>query len=353
MKNFTLCLINVLILFSCRKKNEGPILPDPPFEICAILPEVVPPAGFKLNRKKSVDFNGKLKEIQLLDSDIWYALGENNVGGYAEIFKTFDGGNSWIDLKLPLRENPGNMFFLNEKEGLISCFGMKGDLLKTVDGGLNWSKLTYPNLEGHMTHIQSDKSNNLYAILSGLNTNTFLIKSINKGVSWEIINDSPDLGFRLITFSFKIFEDRIYVSGKNGRIIVTDLNGKEIERIDTDVPNIWDFEIIDKNNIVMSVSGKIIKTTDGGKKWSEIYNRSARIIDFANTNEGIVILNKSYCATDVYQANDVIAYTKDGGLSWDESPEATNVMISYSDSHLLTNKGYVLLIGKNIFVLDR
>lgn len=353
MKNFALFLINVIILSSCRKKSEYPMGPNPPFENCKILPDVSPPRGFKLNSKKSVDFNGRLKEIQLIDGKVGYALGVNSAGGYAELFKTVDGGNSWVDLKLLLRENPRSMFFLNDKEGFISCFGVKGDLLKTVDGGVNWVKQTYPNLEGNMNHIQSDKHSDLYAILSGLNTNTVLIKSKDKGNSWEIINDSSELGFSLVTFSFKIFEDRIYVSGKNGVIIVTDLNGKEIEKIATNTSNIYDFEIIDKDNIVMSASGKIIKTTDGGKRWSAIYNRSARIVDFWNPNEGIMILNKSFCATDVYQANDVIAYTKDAGLTWDESAEATNVMSDYSDNQLLADKGYILLIGKNIFVLDR
>jgi len=350
MKKIILFLIGIISIFSCR---EDKFQPNQSNKNCEVKTEITAPGGFEINQINTIQFNGGLNEIQFIDENIGYILGHNNVGGYAEIFRTDNGGITWTDLKLQNRVLPSSMFFLTKNVGFISYFGLNGNLLKTTDGGLNWIKISHQGLNGMIYHIQKDNNNNLYAILSGLKTKTVLIKSIDEAESWEVINDSPELDFSLVTFSFKLLENRIYIIGNNGKIIVTDLNGSRINMIQTNLSDIWDLEIIDHNNLVVVSSDKTIKSLDGGANWIEIYSKSARILDFIDSDKGLMILNKSYCPTDVYQANDVIAYTINGGLDWNESKVATNIQANYSDNQIRKNERYIILIGNDLYELKK
>ncbi len=337
-----------LILLSACKKDDEMIQVN---ENCDFKTELSAPVGFEINEIMNIPFNGALNELQFTSENTGYVLGINNDGGYADVFKTNDGGLIWTDLGLTTRVSPINMFFLNEKVGFISHYGANGNLLKTTDGGLNWTALSYHELNGNMYHMQKDSDDHLYAILAGLASETLLIKSVDEGATWQVINNSSELGFSLVTFSFKIADDKIYISGEKGKIIVTDLGGIQTKVIETNLSNIWDVEIIDKDNIVTASSEKTIKTTDGGTNWTEIYNRSARILNFSNSDKGLMILNKSYCPTDVYQANDVIAYTENGGISWVESKEATNLKINYSGNQKRTGERYIILVHNSLYTL--
>lgn len=354
MKKKNLVLIGIILFFSCQKDNDYQ-----PNENCEFKTEISAPEGFEINLISTIQFNGGLNEIQFIDENIGFILGSSNVGGFPEIFKTNNGGITWTDLKLGNRNSSGsvrNMFFLTKEVGFISHYGLNGNLLKTTNGGLDWTEMSYQNLNGVTYHIQKDNNNNLYAILfrvDELETQTVLIKSIDEGENWQIINDSPELDISLVTFSFKLFEDKIYISGDNGKIIVTDLNGNQINVIQTDISNIRDLEIIDHNNIVVAGSKKTIKSSDGGLNWTTIYDKSARIINFTNSEKGLMLLNKSYCPGDVYQVNDVIAYTEDGGITWMESQEFTNLSWNYRDYQKRADGSYIIMLRNELFRINK
>ena len=267
MKQVIFIAISILF-FSCNKTDEFE------FEYCERIEELSAPNGLKLNRVSSIEFNGNFKELQFINDNVGYLLGQNSVGGYADVFKSIDGGKTWTNINLTLRENPINMFFLNEQIGFISYYGENGNLLKTINAGESWEKISYSELNGNLYHIQSDNSNNLYAMLSGLETQKKILKSTNEGVSWEVINQSNEIDFELVTFSFQVHEEALYISGKSGKLIITDLDGNEIKTIETNLSYIWDLDIIDLNNYVITSSEKTIKSTDGGVSWTEIYDKS-------------------------------------------------------------------------------
>ena len=66
-----------------------------------------------------------------------------------------------------------------------------------------------------------------------------------------------------------------------------------------------------------------------------------------------MILNKSYCPSDVYQSNDVIGFTDDGGINWIESSLTTNLTSNYSDGIVLTSDKNLILIKNSIYELIR
>ena len=152
----------------------------------------------------------------------------------------------------------------------------------------------------------------------------------------------------MVTFSFKIFQDKIYASAKDG-ILVIDTDGQLIKTIDIDDTPIWDLALIDEDNLVVAVSTKAIKSTDGGDTWETIYDESARIIGFDSADKGLMLLQKSTCPTDVYQVNDLIASTNNGGLNWAEAEETTtNLRIHFSNSQKMDDGIWYFMIGNEL-----
>jgi hypothetical protein len=49
------------------------------------------PSGYELTEIGAIDFNGSIKDFQFVNDRIGFALLSNNVGGYAEVFKTPTG----------------------------------------------------------------------------------------------------------------------------------------------------------------------------------------------------------------------------------------------------------------------
>jgi photosystem II stability/assembly factor-like uncharacterized protein len=350
----------ILLTFLSSKKNQEPLV-----ENCRVKPEIKAPSGFTLRQVVIPDFIGSFKEIQFVDDNIGYILGTKNAGGYAEIFKTENGGNSWTNLQIGKVVFPINMVFKNKDLGFISIQDVSGCpppnclnnciIVKTENGGKSWQEVEYPNLKGILYHIQFDELGNLYATLQLYQnsiSNTKLMKSTDEGKSWDVLYASSDLGFTLTSFSFSLYKDKIFISGNNGKLIKINTKGDLLNEIETKQSYFWDVKIIDENNIVVVVNERVIKTIDGGKSWKNIYGRSARIINFTSSEIGMIIFNNSYCEnTDVYQANDVFAITNDGGTQWIKSDETTNLMTRFSDSCAMSDGRIYVLFDKKLIEL--
>ena len=332
---------------ACQPDDEEVMYPINRY--CTFKTDISAPQGFVISRIDSIDLDGALDELQMIDQQQGYLLGHSNFGGYVRVFKTVNGGQTWNDLLVNEEVKPINLFFLNAEVGIVSYYGNNGDILKTTDGGANWEPLSFPELNGNMYHIQQDSEGKLYAMLKGLDTKAVIIKSTDQGQSWQTLY-SEALDFRLVTFSFRIKGKRIFVSGEGGTLVTIDLNGNLIKTIATEQSYFWDVEVIDENNIVV-VADQTIKTTDGGESWRVIYDGSARMVDFTTSKTGIMLLNKSYCPSDVYQANDVVAVTRDGGVTWTESEESTNLMASMVGGQRMSDGRYLLAIGNEVLEL--
>ncbi|NOU59957.1 WD40/YVTN/BNR-like repeat-containing protein [Marinifilum caeruleilacunae] len=354
MKKALMLLLGAPLFFSCQNDEIEPApeehLHD---ENCQYKTEMTAPQGFTIEEKSSIEMNGSLKEIQFLNEDVAYILGSNNYGGHADVFKSEDGGKTWSDLNLQLRRSPENMFFLNKEIGFVST-NDKGKLLKTIDGGLNWTEIHYENINGMLHRIQKDHENNLYAISRISDAHSVLIKSTDEGNTWNIINESYDFGATYSTFSFKILEDKIYVSGKHGKLIVTDLDGDLLKVIETDLSDFLDVEIIDHDHIIVSHGNKTYQSADGGLNWTSLEANYKRLLDFTNKDTGLVLLNKASCPVADYPLDqDVIAFTTDGGHSWEESQEFTNLIVNYVDCFKMNDSRYFLLVEQKLYELQK
>jgi photosystem II stability/assembly factor-like uncharacterized protein len=355
MNKIFLTVLTIIVLISCEKYITSIEEFD---EVCDYKIDILTPFGYDLNTIGEIDFNGSVQSFQFVNEQTGYAMLSNNVGSYVEVFKTTDGGDTWTNLNIGIDQHPIGMIFKDENVGIITVHDVTGCpppncqnksvILKTGDGGISWVEKQIEELKGILHHPQFDSIGNLYALLT-LDNESTLMKSTDNGETWESFFSSSELGFELVTFSYKIFEDNFYISGKDGKILVVGSNADLLKTIEIGSSTIWDLEIIDENNIIVVVSGKVIKSIDGGENWTTIYSESARIIGFDSPEKGLMLLQKSSCPTDVYQVNDLIGLTNDGGLNWIEAEETTtNLHINFQNSQKVTNGNWYIMIGNKL-----
>ena len=368
MKTSRISIVSLIFMLICScQQSEDEVLGDDmqlsqAIDVCEFRREIIPPEGYDVIEVSSIDFDGSIRELHFVNDQLGYALATNNVGGYVDVFKTENGGESWHNLAVDYDNQPINIEFKDENVGFISVHDVTGCpppnclnktvVLKTQDGGTTWSRLVYENLKGSLYHLTYDEKGNLYAATFLLdeqgNEQVSIVVSEDDGESWKVLYDSPELSFRLVTFSFTLFGDQIYASGRNGKIVVIDKDGTYLETLQTPFDNIRDLEIVDNSTFIVAAD-EALRSTDGGKSWTTIYPESARIIGFTSADEGLMLFRKSVCPTDVYQVNDVIAATGDGGASWREGPKVTNLRASFVNSEKISDGTYRVMIGKRLF----
>ncbi len=345
----------LIILVSCNKDET---LIEEFGEVCEYKTDILSPIGYEINNLGEIDFNGSVRSFQFVNEQTGFAMLGNNVGGYVEMFKTTNGGDTWTDLNIGIDQHPIGMVFKDENIGIITVHDVTGCpppncqnkcvILKTLDGGISWEEKEIEELKGILHHPQFDSEGNLYALLT-LDNEPTLMKSIDNGETWDSFFSSSEIGFELVTFSYKIFEDNFYISGKDGKIIVVGSKADLLKTIEIGSSTIWDLEIIDENNIIVVVSGKVIKSIDGGENWTTINNESARMIGFDSPEKGLMLLQKSFCPTDVYQVNDLIGSTTDGGINWIEAHETTtNLRADFQNSQKMAIGNWYIMIGNKL-----
>jgi photosystem II stability/assembly factor-like uncharacterized protein len=74
-------------------------------------------------------------------------------GGYNRLYKTVDGGASWVSINIPPDANPStpeingysihSICFSGSKYGWAGCWGLYGCVLKTTDAGETWQVANY------------------------------------------------------------------------------------------------------------------------------------------------------------------------------------------------------------------
>lgn len=214
-----------------------------------------------------------------IDENTGWLIGPE--GFHLAIFKTVDGGSSWIDQSLPVQFSPTGAFFLNEQEGWICGGGPSDDILKTEDGGITW-------------HYQATG-----------NSNTYLS---------DIFFVDPDVGWTV---------------GGSGRFLKTTDGGADWivqpSLPSNSLESVW---FVNENvGWTVGLQGKIFKTTDGGANWVTQKSGTASTLKslfFVDENTGWVA---GYGGT--------ILGTTNGGEEWIKSRSRTTndlISITFSDA---------------------
>lgn len=355
MKKTLSLLLAAAALLACQKNPDA----GNPYSstLCKYQHDVLAPDQYVIEKLGSIAENAYPIKFQMLDDLVGYTVLGRNTGGYVEVHKTSDGGQTWTDLNLNFNQLPRGMSFRDENTGIITLHDVTGCpggclnkcvVLRTEDGGSSWQEHEVTNLKGILLHPTYDANGYLYASLLHDQQNC-LVRSLDDGITWDTLYYSSDLNFMSSRFSFSEFGNKIYASGKDGNLLVIDSAGQLINTIQTNANFIYDLAFLDQDNMVLIHSLGVEKTSDGGLTWNKISGSNAQLIGFNSPDQGLMIFTRDYCPGDVYQSNDHIGATADGGLNWSFPDQTTtNLNPQFINAQVLTDGSWLFMIDRTL-----
>ncbi|MCX7736305.1 MAG: T9SS type A sorting domain-containing protein [Candidatus Kapabacteria bacterium] len=231
------------------------------------------------------------------------------------IFKTTDGGSTWIKIKVNTNRQILNIKFQNSSNGF--CLTSK-ELLMTNDGGFNWFNVAIPD-----SFIKSSNPFSTYEFYSLQCPDSNSIKiHFYSGKLYFLISDDRGNTWSRSEIPKKGMLSYYFFDRYNGWLI------QYYQTSYTDYPQV------------------VLYTTDGGFTWVKSLDTLVKIISglrkvyFRNIKEGVA------CGE-----NGVLFRTKDGGKKWeyliswkDEYPPHYRCCLHPSANLLLvfTDNGYIL-----------
>ena len=223
-----------------------------------------------------------------------HAWGPNAERG---VFKTTDGGKSWSKVlyKNPdtgcsdLDMDPSNprilyagMYTFRRKPWRFDSGGGETALYRTTDGGQTWTKLTNGLPKGDMDRIgvaiAASRPETIYLVTEAKGENGGqLFRSDNRGESWRMVNDDPNINFRPFYYSDIRVDpndpERVY--SLSGSLNLSTDGGRTFARIASNVHSDHQALWIDPKNskrVLSGSDGGFQVSMDAGRTWDIINN---------------------------------------------------------------------------------
>jgi photosystem II stability/assembly factor-like uncharacterized protein len=280
----------------------------------------------------------------------------------AKLYKTVDGGRNWSLIDDALPGNPTKMHFSSDKEGYISVWGkvecageIHNPVLKTIDGGHSWIPIGNAGLPSYPTVLDIDTDGAIYALVSSWASNQaiptwILLKSTDGMGSWSEIYRFAH-GDRIV--SATTLDDALYIGFDTGKVSAIDANGTPITEFDTGGLGMSDFEVASENvalAVITTDTGQsLVRTIDRGNTWDTLLDGFFRLVSVPSPEEIILIVNKGSSApTDTATSLDVVAYSNDGGNTWEESPLIGGLIMNTKRRQSIGNKTHKLLLSDRV-----
>ena len=252
-------------------------------------------------------------------------------GYYASIYKTTDGGQTWVTQlaeftpEFPINSYFRNVEFLNENIGFVGT--LSGVFLKTTDGGTSWNPVTITPNPPAICGLDAVGTSTIYGCGAYFSP-AYLIKSSDSGETWQYI-DMSAYANALVEVLFTD-ENHGLASGSTdagGVVLQTDDGGLTWTTLYT-TPNageyVWKLQRLASNPAVIFGSvetvaphtGQLIKSTDNGLSWSSkpVPDPDIQAVGFVTENHGWMGGHSS-----------PILETFDGGDTWIENSVGSNL----------------------------
>lgn len=247
-------------------------------------------------------------DVGFANSEIGWVVGrttelENTV------MKTTDGGQTW---EQRIFSSPNNGFSTVSvvSEQVIWIAGYSGEILRSSDGGRNWDDLSQNQSDRYRDSYFFDEWSG-WIVGDGV-----IMHTVNGGVTWER-STSGDF-FNLVAIDF-VDESHGWIANSTEKVLVTTDGGENWSGFDLIPSNFIPFDIhfIDARQgwIVgydnYSGDGTILYTSNGGSSWIEQLQTSEmgfRSIGFRDSRHGMIV------------GGGGIMTTADSGVTWNFEP---------------------------------
>lgn len=348
-------LILLTFFFAVACNTEEPSTNDEP---CNYIEELHNPAGYTVKELATINLDGAFRDFQFLNEELGFVLLIYDSGSDPEIFKTTDGGNTWVSMNLDIYDGyPQGIQFLDEDHGIltVSMVDSRAPTYMTNDGGLSWTLNEIDELRGHFIDITSDKNGNLFGQLFH-NGGFSLYKSNDIGQSWNPIFNSENPDVNIKKGFFKVVNEIIYFTTTEGEIIGIDSDGNIQVRIETFTNNLNQLIVIDEENMIINSVQRLTATNNGGSSWYSIIESPSKIVGFDNQLNGVIITFGNICQSsfEIFFSNDQFISTNTAGENWNEKTGSTsNLYSNFNASQKVANGKYYMFVGKTFYELKK
>jgi photosystem II stability/assembly factor-like uncharacterized protein len=256
-------------------------------------------SGVSWNRipiNTSLDF----QEVFFVDQNTGFIAAEAGT-----IFKSSDKGQSWEKIQVPTDNNLSGIAFSTPLNGYV--VGDQGVFYRTSDGGKTWILLNSLSKANLKRVVISPLDNR---ILIAIGDQASVVRSINSGTSFGLINLGSGFSGNLNSLEFKPNSNLVLLTGENG--FITSSSNSGANWATRQLGNRIDFSVTDFKTSIFGFfagnNGSVFLTSNGAQT---LQNRSIPdpidllSLEFWNTSYGFVAGTKG----EIYR-------TSNAGTSW-------------------------------------
>lgn len=243
-------------------------------------------------------------------TDIWFVAGSDGLWKtgwvldyYGTIYKTEDGGDTWVEYTLPISSKGSNICFVDESIGYFCTYD--GQIYKSTDGGQNWVQQLNNPAGWFSAIIFKDALNGIVSGTPNMYTN-------NGGTTWNLAtggdSDEP-YGYAAYADGDTYFSTEMGFTYPPGSIGKSTNNGQSWNNIVNGIDFLPNYiACYGANHIITGGASELVYFShDGGTTWNE-----------ANTDDevGDALVFAWFDADTVWAAGTDIYKSTDGGYNW-------------------------------------
>ena len=254
-------------------------------------------------------------DIQRLTSMYWPDSSKCILAGiYGYLFSSDNGGQNWLEQSHGTRASFSDIFFTGDQTGYaVGHEQNMAAIYRTLDGGNSWLKTPLDTTtSGHLNDVEFSDENNGWAVGYW----GWILHTTDAGQTWVDLNS----GFSSSYYAVNMYTSKfIWIGGYPCKMIRSVDYGSTWQDIslqisDYDVKKILFLDSLNGYTVLGKsydlTLGKMFKTIDGGLNWIPIdfintSNKGVLAISFPSVNEGYI---------SIY--NQGVAKTTDGGSTW-------------------------------------
>ena len=235
-----------------------------------------------------LDIRENLKSISFFGTDTAYAVGTNGT-----ILKTTDCGDNWKTLLSGRGEDLNGVKVLTKD--IIIAVGDSGTILRSTDGGDNFVYQPFPGFNPNLNGVFFPTPD--FGVIAGDSFPPFggppIISSSDSGASFSPFGQDPNLANISINSVFipKKDPDKAVLVGNRGTIVSTTNKGSSwntpISPVTVPIKDVWFFT--DDDGFATGPDGILLRTTDCGNSWTQINsptNRDILTLVFPDSSRG-------------------------------------------------------------------